>query len=257
MTRCRSALCAFAVVLGLALGAGSARAETTLCTPLETLPTTITAQGVYCLTSDFDLALAAGTAIIVNANNVVIDLNGHKIGNLSAGTGTFANGIYGFQRQNVTIKNGTIRGFSVGVGLLDDPPFTTSQGHVIEDLRLDQNWEAGIWIYGRGMVVRRNQVVSSGGTTHAADANGYGIYMEGPGNRVLDNDVIRVSKSGTGGARGIYFGGASADGIAVNNRITDSEVGLQMAVASTKYRDNVANHVTTGYLGGTDAGNNH
>src|SRR6185436_5060329 len=126
------------LTVALALAAGAARAETTLCTPINSLPTSITTQGIYCLNSDFALNLGAGAAISIETNNVVIDLNGHKIGNLAAGTGTFANGIYGFQRQNVTIRNGTLRGFRYGIVLLDDPPFTTSQGHLIEDVRFDQ-----------------------------------------------------------------------------------------------------------------------
>ena len=37
------------------------------------------------------------------------------------------------------IKNGTVRGFLYGVWLDDASPYTTSQGHMIEDLRVDQN----------------------------------------------------------------------------------------------------------------------
>src|SRR5262245_30153800 len=99
-----------ALLLSLALGgAVPARAETALCTAIGSMPVTITTQGIYCLTTDFNLNLATGAAITVNTNNVVIDLNGHKIGNLAAGSGTLAKGVYAVQRQNITIKNGTIR----------------------------------------------------------------------------------------------------------------------------------------------------
>src|SRR5262245_29101354 len=89
------------VALGLAV---PARAETTRCTVIATLPATLTVQGIYCLISDFDLNLASGSAITINTNNVTIDLNGHKIGNMAAGPGTQARGISAVQRQNVTIK---------------------------------------------------------------------------------------------------------------------------------------------------------
>src|SRR5262245_33393285 len=149
-------LLAFAFVFG----AGRLHAETTQCTVISSLPTTITVPGIYCLASDFNLNLASGAAIAINTNSVVIDLNGHKIGNLGAGPGTVAYGIHATQRQNITIKNGTIRGFLLGVFLNDSTPFTTSQGHVVEDLRVDQNTYVGLDILGTGNIVRRNQVVA-------------------------------------------------------------------------------------------------
>src|SRR5262245_22430980 len=93
-TRGKSAAAATLVVLALTLGVGRLHAETTQCTVISSLPTTITVQGIYYLTSDFNLSLTSDHAITINTNNVVIDLNGHKIGNLGTGTGTLATGIY-------------------------------------------------------------------------------------------------------------------------------------------------------------------
>src|SRR5262245_57018630 len=103
----RHALIALA---GLALAA-PAHAETTQCTAITSVPYTITVPGIYCLIADLEYPSASGDAITIEANNVVIDLNGHKIGNLAAGLGTTAVGISAARRQNITIKNGTLRGF--------------------------------------------------------------------------------------------------------------------------------------------------
>ena len=81
-----------------------ARAETIDCTALTSLPTVITTQGIYCLTGNLSTSMTTGEAITINTNNVTIDLNGYKLGGLGAGDGTQTNGIYAYQRKNITIK---------------------------------------------------------------------------------------------------------------------------------------------------------
>src|SRR5262245_41245669 len=165
------------------LGAAAARAETTQCTPVTSLPAVITVQGVYCLTGDLSISITSGIAIEIAANNVVLDLNGHKIGGLGAGLGTTVLGIVAYSRQNVTIKNGSLRGFLVGIYLYDSFFYTTSQGHVIEDIRADQNTFVGFWTMGRGLIIRNNLVVATGGTTsRGPEADAYAMVLSGFGN---------------------------------------------------------------------------
>ena len=243
------------VLLALVLGAAPARAETVNCTAITALPAVITVQGIYCFTGDLATAMTGGAAIDIQTNNVVIDLNGFKLGGLAAGLGTQANGIFANNRQNITLKNGTIRGFFAGIALADSG---SSQGHVVEDIRADQNRYVGIEVDGSGNIVRNNQVVATGGTTIlGANADAYGILVYGAGPRVLNNDVIHTVKQGTGTAWGIWFG-STTGGLAVNNRITEADKGIEYIGASTgKYRDNLTFTVTTPFTGGTDAGNNN
>src|SRR5262245_41049205 len=121
------------VVLTVALGAVAVWAETVNCTPITSLPAVITVQGIYCFTGNLDTAMTSGDAIAIIANNVVLDLNGFKLGGLAAGSGTNANGIAANNRKNITIKNGTVRGFFRGINLNNDG----SQGHVVEDVRAE------------------------------------------------------------------------------------------------------------------------
>src|SRR6266542_1190224 len=107
------------VLLAFVLGAAPARAETVNCTAITALPAVITVQGVYCFTGDLATAITSGIAIDIQTNNVVLDLNGFKLGGLAAGPGTTANGIHALNRQNITIKNGTIRGFLEGIVIID------------------------------------------------------------------------------------------------------------------------------------------
>lgn len=94
---------------------------------------------------------------------------------------------------------------------------------MIEDILADRNTFQAIFITGRGSLIRRNQVVETGGTTaQGVNADGVGIVLQGPSHRVIDNDIITVTTVGAGIGRAIYFATLSDNGMAVNNRITTS-----------------------------------
>src|ERR671934_24276 len=71
--------------------------------------------GIYCLNSDLSFPSASGVGISINSDDVVLDFNGHTLDGLAAGPATSAYGIVALSRTNVTIRNGTIRGFYNGV----------------------------------------------------------------------------------------------------------------------------------------------
>ena len=274
----------FVLLLCVLLATSPAQAETTNCTAITTLPFIINAQGVYCFTSKLSTNITSGSAIIINTNNVTIDLNGFKLGGLAAGDGTEATGIYAFQRKNITIRNGIVRGFDSGIWLGDASPYTTSQGHLIEDILADQNTLTGITVRGRGNTIRRNQVVDTGGSTIFNFINGIEIF--GPGNDVLNNRIATTTASSTGEASGIFL--ADADGSVVqdnrvgetmdagegsygilirssdfvtarNNTITTADFGLFYDGDSTgKYMGNLTDDIaTTAFTGGTAVGTNN
>ena len=209
-------LAATILCAAIMLFSSTAQAETTQCTPITSIPTTITTQGIYCLTGNLSGNLASGYAITIATNNVTIDFNGYKLGNLGAGPATAAYGIYASQKKNITIRNGSIRGFYYGIALSDVSPYTSSSGHLIEDVRLDGNTYRGMFIMGTGNIIRNNQVVKTGGSTNATSS--YGIAVYGPGARILNNDIIDVAAT-TNSAYGVYI--SSGDGTVVEaNRIS-------------------------------------
>lgn len=153
---------------------------------------------------------------------MIIDLNGYSISGEGTGTGTLAKGIYADQRKSVTIRNGTVKGFYFGI-FLDDtssPSFTTSQKHVVEDVRADGNYHTGIYVVGSGNIVRNNKVAGSGGTTVDTGPWAHGIFVAGPGPRVLNNDVNDINAGGIGFGMGIYINHAT-NGFIQNNRVSD------------------------------------
>jgi hypothetical protein len=268
------------ILMMVAIAHEPAGAETTNCTPITSLPYIINTQGVYCFTGHLATTLATGNIITINTNNVILDLNGFKLGGQGAGLGTQAVGIYAYQRQNITIRNGTVRGFLKAIVLSDISPFTTSQGHLIEDIRADMNTYEGMEVSGRGVVVRNNHVVDTGGST-AGYVNAYGIVVQGPGAKVMGNNVFETVESGSGassiGVR-VYSGtgsvveenrignemigsgtstgvevNSSPDVVVVNNRIAKVTTGVNFVGGSTgSYRDNILRGVTTPYIGGTE-----
>ena len=217
-----------------ALFSNSAQAETVNCTAITTLPYIISTQGVYCLTGHLSTGITTGSAITIDTNNVVLDLNGFKIGGQSAGLGTTATGIYAYQRQNITIKNGTVRGFFKAIVLSDSSPYTTSQGHLIEDIRADMNTYEGMEVSGRGVVVRNNHVVDTGGSTAAGYVNAYGIVVQGPGTKVMGNNVFETAEDAGANSAGVRVNGGPGS-VVEENRIGNEAMGRSTEI-------NIINH---------------
>lgn len=190
-----------------------AAAETTECTVIESVPAVISSQGVYCLKNHVSGALASGAAISVNVNNVTIDCNEFKIGNLAAGPATQATGISAAGRSNVTVRNCGVRGFQTGISLTDGQ-------YRVEDNRLDNNTSTGILVTGSGSAVRRNEVVDTGGSTAPQATSSQGIRAAG-GMDIVDNNVSGVLASGgNGSAYGIYVENLDA-GYITGNRVRE------------------------------------
>jgi len=193
-----------------------ARAETyqTCAGVIESLPATISSQGVWCLRKDLSTALASGNAIEITTNNVTIDCNGFKIGGLAAGTGTMAVGIHAEERLNIGIRNCSVRGFHDGIAL---EGATTTGGHLVEDNRLDQNTAIAIRVQGDGSVVRRNLVRDTGGSTVTGAVRG--VSVEGEVD-VLDNTISGVAVAvGSGGMATGLRSDWNQGGSIVGNRI--------------------------------------
>ena len=259
------------------------RAETIDCTAITSLPYTITAQGVYCFTGNLSTSMASGNAITINTNNVTLDLNGFKLGGLGAGDGTGTLGIYAGQKRNITIKNGIVRGFYIGIWLHAGSPYVSSSGHVVTGILADQNTLIGIQVAGFGNTVSNNTVVDTGGSTINYDA--YGILVHGNGAKVVNNDISKTTAQITGIAYGmqiissnyslvqnntvtdtiedtgtsyaIYIG--NSEGVFLrNNNLANADNGLYFTVSGTgKYFNNLTFDATTAFTGGTAIGGNN
>ncbi len=267
--------------------AAPARAETVTCRLVSRVPFTIRTGGVYCLKRNLATAAPSGTAITIAADDVVLDLNGWTLDGSAAGSATSALGIASAGQSNLTIKNGTVRGFQTGIQLVGVPG---TRGNVVEGLRADRNTLVGISVGGDGALIHDNHVVDTGGSTAPPPIGGlrsFGISaFEAPGTVIRDNQVVGTTAEAGSFAYDIWA--ANSDGVVVesnavqhptlsaassfgilipfsqdaqvvNNRISGVQVGVAYSSGATgKYRDNLTNGVATPFDGtGTDAGGNN
>jgi hypothetical protein len=259
MKSCR----ALALVIPFTVLSSAAWAD---CTPISSLPYTISVSGEYCLTSD--LSAPTDGAISIDASRVTLDLNGHALAGNGAGWGiTNAWPPLGDGSDSLVIRNGVVRGFGIGVSL------STSRS-VVENVRFERNTSTGLWLLGTDNLIRRNRFVATGGTE--------AIYAGGQRLRVLDNDIVGFASVGPAqSATGIFayaedclvernrVVGATTGIRAMNkekmisaNRIQGGSLGIEYSATpghqgTGKYRDNLTTGVTTPYLGGTDVGGNN
>ncbi len=119
------------------------------------------------------------------ANNVTIDCNDFKLGGLAGGHGHRQRSAWAtVARQNITVRNCTVRGFHHGI-------YTAGDDHMVENNRFDLNTLIAIRTEGDGNEIRNNVVTSTGGD--AGSRRGHCDLADGTGGRVLDNRIHGVS----------------------------------------------------------------
>jgi hypothetical protein len=206
----------FSLLACLVLPAPARADETLLCSRyIVVVPFTISTPGHYCFATNIGTRISTGNAITIDADYVLLDLNGFALDGTAAGTGTNANGIFAHDRRHVTVRNGTVRGFFDGVQLGTGGPGAAAI--TVERMRVDRT-AVGIAVrgLGGGHVVRDNVVTNSGGSTVPGETNGVGISVYG-GADVVNNVVTHtfgdfpVAFDLTGGLQTI-----------INNRAADS-----------------------------------
>lgn len=188
----------------------------------------ITQPGSYYLSSNVTGA-ASLNGIIIQADNVTIDLNGFSL----TGTATSADGVsLSGTRTNVTIKNGTIRGWGgEGIDAADD---TNVQ---VRDINLSGNASDGV-------VTGPNSII----TSCAAASNLGDGFQVGEGSVVHActatlNGVagFNVPGSGSGGTPGM--GGASISHCSATRNVGNGIQGAHTAVISCTLSYNGLNGV--------------
>jgi hypothetical protein len=125
------------LVAGAGFASAFETAQDVTATAITAVPFTITAPGNYYLPHDLTFTPPAGTAITIEASQVILDLNGRTLKGTAKGFDT-TNGIVIDNRQDIIIQNGDIDGFTfAGVLITDSAKKTKNQKN--EVLRVNFN----------------------------------------------------------------------------------------------------------------------
>ena len=258
-------------------------AETNDCTAITSLPFNITKAGLYCLTGNLKSSRSSGSLIRVKANGVTIDLNGWTLDGSIAGTATKAVGIYAFKRSNCTIRNGTIRGFYQGIQLFEPSPYLLTQGHLVEDVLVENSTYNAIHVTGANNTVRNNHVIDTGNSTFQPGLRAFGMQVYGNGARVIGNDISNTVADSRSDGYGLVLGSASGSMVMGNrindvdtdrgvsyaifisssgnllireNNISNADEGIHYANSTGKSMDNLTTNVVVPFTGGDLVGIN-
>jgi hypothetical protein len=249
-----------------ALAAGPTGWGSGSCREVTAFPANLVDSGVYCLSFKYiDFPLASGALITISASNVVFDLNGATLDGTPKGS-AFSWGIRSYGHSNITVRNGTIRGFNYGISLTAplgyvNTPVRPSHSFLVENVRLIENRTAGIEVVGYDSEIRGNYIAHTGGSSDPRlSGHAWGMIASGDGLRVIDNDVTHthVNTAYSGGVTTAISLGGGSDMVVVNNRITEANFGIYSGGLNWgKYRDNITFNVGVPYTGGTNIGNNN
>ncbi len=222
------------------------------CAPVLALPFTITAPGTYCLVRSVTTPIKAGVAIAILSDDVTLDLGGFSLSG-TAGIKTQTYGIASDGRKNVSLRNGTVRGFLAGVYLRQAPPYLSSQGLVVQDLKASSNTYAGIWVEGADSRVTQCTVTTTGrGVAFGPDHDAIGIAATGPHAQLAANVVTATYPTGRG--NGIALGVSAGDGAEIaSNHVsaarTRSTTGILVDTSSSvAVHDNVLSNLLFGIV---------
>ena len=269
-------------------GSASAAESYDSCTDfIDAVPAVITTEGTWCLRHDIGTAASNIHAIDIQNHNVTIDCNDFKLGNVAAGADTQSIGIYADAVSNITVRRCTIQGFQTGISI---GHFAAQSGHLIENNRLLLNRVWGIVLDGDSIIIRRNTVTNTGGSTTGtygvaisatadvtdnvvdgifaasgvvAEFNSTGIWERGEGTLVQGNRVRNLTRKGSGAVYGITLNNTT--GVAVRNNYLvqhNSTVGRGIFCEASgtgsdaRVRDNIIRHYTIGVSLCTDDGGN-
>ncbi|MBS3091193.1 right-handed parallel beta-helix repeat-containing protein [Candidatus Pacearchaeota archaeon] len=204
----------------------------------------ISQPGYYKLQNDVS---TNGTCLTIQANNVILDLNGFTIRGSglddNPGYGVYANGY-----NSITIRNGLITEFSstqgVGnfiwgsTGIL----LTRSSNNIISNISSTGNHH-GIYLYidaSNNRIINNNisfngnggiriQFRSNNNTMHnnIMEGDADGIYVDSSRNNLIDNNTFK-----NGGDIGVYLVLGSNNNFVTNNAIKTTNTGIVIELGS-------------------------
>ena len=165
-----------------------------------------------------DLIDCPNNGIVIGADNITIDLNGHALD----GDGTLVEpcpagercdtGILNFGHVGVTVTRGTISDFAAGVDLKD------ADRNQLRQLTVTRSMFPGVALFGgTQLTVEKNRIIENGVTTEEAGMRLFGVT----------DSVIRGNRISANGSIGLFAGASSNGNRVEGNTFSDNpEAGI-------------------------------
>jgi hypothetical protein len=165
-------------------------------TVINSVPYTISTPGTYIVGSNFVYPSATGAAISIVISHVTLDLAGHYLYHPpSSPNGTVAPVAISVRNaMNVTIQNGIIEGFIVGVLFSYTGGTTINSGNIVQNLRVTNLFDGIILDGATCSKVTNNQI------TNAVGHGNTGILIVSAGGNVASENMISGFSVGINGA---------------------------------------------------------
>lgn len=195
------------------------------CYEINSVPITIKRPGNYCLMKNLT---SEKTAIKIKANDVSINLNFNILSGPSNDPSTKSCGIKSKNHKNISIYNGTIQGFMIGVFIYSDYADSvnikskTNYGHRVQNVTFQNNFTRGIHLNSRDSLIIGNTVKNTGGSTAVPNAFAIGIESYGVNNRISFNEVLETHPADKGEGVGISLSGYANGSIVTYNLVKNS-----------------------------------
>lgn len=174
-------------------------ASQSACKAISSAPFIIDKEGCYFLSNDIFVGDVSTNGITVVADNVTLDLDGHKIIGQSSSIVTNA-GIYGLNVKNLHLKNGKISGFLYGIRVDGEG---VSARIFIEKISAVENYFRGIAVIASKASIENNEVKNTGGTAIFPDSFAMCIEVIGRDAVIRGNMIDGVLPVGVGEGIGI------------------------------------------------------
>jgi hypothetical protein len=227
-------------VLGVFCGVQESRAGDIIRTIDRCTELTVEDRSSFILVHD--LTSFGQDCLVVNSSNVMINLNGFAVIGNGAARGITAHS----SAHGVTVRNGAIRGFAIGLSL-------GGMGNVVESVHVENNTDTGMFLGASSSV--RNAVVQ-GNWQHGAILSTAGSFKDslvrangntpasvgvsaGPGSTITGNTIW--ANTGTG-----LFG--SIGGTVIGNTVTDTIGAGISVICPANIQQNTATANTGGNL---------
>jgi len=218
-------------------------AQGVTATPITSIPFTITTPGNYYLPADLTGSAAAGAAITIAASQVYLDLNGRTVKDITPTN--FAFGILVFNQVDVTIQNGDIDGYYIGVFFSPNSSDVNAK-NTAKNLRLNNDGIGVFSLSGTSNLVK--DCIIDGGDIGI-------LFSQDSGSRAEDN-ILENQKASEEFGQGIALMSMGSLGVVFDNNVVEKgSNALGMVMSGTdKYRFDsfVGFPVNSPHIGGTN-----